>query len=305
MARADSPMQEQHGAGNRCAADIRCLLCGSVHHRPIFRESGGDIVRCAECGHIFSSFPADPHYDGFWGDDVQESDPFYWNGARARMHRDFFNRFLSGRSGRLLDMGCGLGFFVRSADSYDGWEPYGCEISPAAVRYARETLGLGRILCSRLEEINLPSEFFDIITMWDVLDHLRHPDAVLHRCHALLKQDGTLFIRTPNVAVQLLRARIKRLVPGSRSGRTHLMARDHSHHYSVKSIGKLLERNGFCAIEFLHLHPIGSPTATQDRFARALKNLCFQGVRALATASAGQLNFDNLFVAARKKVQAI
>ena len=52
------------------------------------------------------------------------------------------------------------------------WEAYGCEISPAAVRYARETLGLTNVICARLDEVDLPPSSFDLVTMWDVIDHI-------------------------------------------------------------------------------------------------------------------------------------
>ena len=123
-------------------APLECLMCGGRRHRPIFNESGIDILRCRDCSHVFSSFAGDPHYTGFWGEEVEDGDHFYWKPARARMYQDFFERFLVGRSGRLLDMGCGLGFFLKAMAPYATWEAYGCEISPAAAQYARQTLGL-------------------------------------------------------------------------------------------------------------------------------------------------------------------
>jgi 2-polyprenyl-3-methyl-5-hydroxy-6-metoxy-1,4-benzoquinol methylase len=275
-----------------------CLICGGVQHEPIFNEFGVDILRCRHCRHVFSSFAADPYYDGFWGREVTQESHVYWSAARSRMHRDFLQRFVAGRSGRLLDMGCGLGFFLKTLAAYPAWEGYGCEISPAAVRYARESLGLHNVITGRLEDADFPQGSFDVVTFWDVIDHLLQPEPVLRRCYALLREKGICFIRTPNMLVQILRARLKRLARGMRVDSTYLMARDHLHHYSESSIQRLLERTGFSRIEFAHLHPIDS--TGKSRLKRAIKNASFETVRALAIASRGRLNFDTLFVVAQK-----
>ena len=283
----------------RAAESLECLLCGSRQHRPVFEELGVQILRCKRCGHVFSSYAGDAHYEGFWGAEVPQDEHFYWSKARAKMHGDFRREFLDGRSGRLLDMGCGLGFFLKTVASCEQWEAHGCEISPAAVHYARNTLGLQNVMVGRLQDVSLPQHSFDIITMWDVLDHILNPDPLLARCHDLLREDGILFIRTPNVFNQLLRARVKKAVRGLRPGVSYLMARDHFHHYSQASIRKLLRRNGFRSVEFTHLHPIEG-LSKSGPVVRGFKRLSFQAVQGLAVASMGYLNFDNLFVVGKK-----
>jgi 2-polyprenyl-3-methyl-5-hydroxy-6-metoxy-1,4-benzoquinol methylase len=216
------------------------------------------------------------------------------------MHQDFFKRFVVGRSGRLLDMGCGLGFFPKAMAAYAGWETYGCEISPAAVRYARETLGLDNIICSRPDEVDLPNDRFDLITMWDVFEHIPRPDPLLNRCHALLRDGGIVFMRTPNILIQLFRARLIKLTRGMQPGVSYLQARDHAHHYSTSSIQTVLKRNGFSRIEFVHLHPIqnNNRSAVPSHF--GIKELGFRLVQVLAIASRNRVNFDNLFILAHK-----
>ena len=280
---------------------IKCLLCGGLRHHPIFDEFGIDILQCRECLHVFSSFEANPHYDGFWGEEVGEGDHFYWSKARNRMHQDFFKEFLVGHSGRLFDVGCGLGFFLKAIEAHANWEAYGCEISSAAVRYAREKLGLANVMCGPPEDADLPESSFDIITMWDVIEHFLHPDPVLRHCNALLREGGICFIRTPNIVIQLPRARLTKLLRGMQPGVAYLQARDHLHHYSMSSIRRLLERNGFSRVEFVHLHPVQRVSPNGGRFVGGIKNAWFEGVRALAIASRGHLNFDNLFVIARKE----
>jgi SAM-dependent methyltransferase len=270
-------------------------MCGGTNHRTVFRENGIDILRCQRCQHTFSSFAADPYYAGFWGEGIDGAPSPYWSVARRRMHLDFANRFLAGRGGRLLDMGCGLGFFLRAVSAYPAWERHGCEISPAAARYAVERLGQN-VICARLEATNLPPDSFDLITLWDVLEHLIRPDPVLRHCHALLRDGGVCFVRSPNIGVQLPRARILQLLPIKPPTVGYLQPRDHLHHYSMASLRHLLERNGFSDIEFVHLHPIDS-----EGVVGRVKVGAYRVVRALVEITGGRVNLDNLFAVARKK----
>jgi 2-polyprenyl-3-methyl-5-hydroxy-6-metoxy-1,4-benzoquinol methylase len=290
------PRENRHETGSDLArVALQCLLCGSAKHRSVFNEDGIDILQCRDCRHVFSSFAADPHYDGFWGEEVAQGEQRYWNNARRRMYQEFARRFLVGGSGRLLDMGCGLGFFLKAISPYRNWKVQGCEISPAAVRYARETLGLRNVMRTALEDADLPRNSFDIVTLWDVLEHVPRPDPLLARCHSLLREGGLCFLRTPNIALHLPRARLLRLVLGMRPNVSYLQARHHLHHYSQASIRRLLERNGFSRVEFLHLRPVRNAGLRGGA-----KNVWFEGVRALSRVTGGRVNLDTLFVLARK-----
>jgi 2-polyprenyl-3-methyl-5-hydroxy-6-metoxy-1,4-benzoquinol methylase len=299
-ANANGSLRSSARVAESTDAPLRCLMCSSLRHRAVFTEAGIDILRCEDCGHVFSSFRAVPHYTGYWGTEVPAGEHYYWSKARAKMHRDFFRHFVMGRSGRLLDMGSGLGFFVKAAGAHPGWDAYGCEVSPAATKYAREQLGLKTVVCSPPQDVELPRTSFDVITIWDVLDHVPHPDPLLSRAHALLKQDGMLFIRTPNIAVQLFRVRLLKAIGGIRPGTKYLQGADHAHHYSADSIRKLLHRNGFANVSFVHLPPIETGEGLRGAFINLGKNMSFQALRALAVCSGHRLNFDNLFVVARK-----
>jgi SAM-dependent methyltransferase len=274
-------------------------MCGGVENRRVFNEHGIDIVRCRSCGHVFSSYPANPHHAGYWGEEVEESDHVYWKTARAPMYEDFFGRFIAGRSGRLLDMGCGLGFFVKAMGAHPAWETHGCEISPAAVRYGVGQLGIANLHLGRVEDASFPAGSFDLVTLWDVLEHLRDPDPLLRHLHGLLAPSGALFLHTPNVHLQVPKAKLRRRVRGMQPGGHYLEAKDHLHLYSPRTLRVLLTRNGFSRVRFVHLHPIQSVVGENTAVGRAVKNLWFQAARGLHRATAGALNLDNLFVVAR------
>jgi hypothetical protein len=136
--------------------------------------------------------------------------------------------------------------------------------------------------------------------MWDVIEHILEPDPLLAHCHALLKAGGICFMHTPNVRIQLPKARLKKLVRGMRPGVGYLQARDHLHHYSTHSMRRLLIRHGFSRIDFVHLPPIQSVAGSRSALLRCAKNVWFEVARALAMVSFGRLNLDNLFVVAHK-----
>ncbi len=186
-----------------------CILCRNGKNRIIFREYDIDILKCLNCGHVYSSYDAEQHFDGYFGyDEIDNRDQHWWNEAHEKMYREFCERFLKGKIGRLLDVGCGLGYFVKKAMEYPGWEVCGYEISRSAVNYAKNKLGLSNISQGKVEDSGFQDDYFDIITIWDVIEHIPDPHPVLKYLSNILKQDGILFMHTPNAQIQVPKAKV-------------------------------------------------------------------------------------------------
>lgn len=100
-------------------------------------------------------------------------------------------------TGKLLDVGSAAGFFLEVARK-GGYEVCGVELSKFAAAYATESLGL-KIHEGQLEDAKFPSRYFDIVTMWDVLEHLRRPLETLQEASRLLRRCGVIVIETLNV----------------------------------------------------------------------------------------------------------
>lgn len=98
--------------------------------------------------------------------------------------------------GRILDIGCATGIFLSGMKKH-GWECYGIEPSGYAANYANKRFQIN-IFHGYLEESNFPAAFFDVITLWDVLEHLQDPVASLEHIHRLLKPGGMLVASLPN-----------------------------------------------------------------------------------------------------------
>ena len=98
--------------------------------------------------------------------------------------------------GKILDIGCATGVFLNEMKN-KGWESYGIEPNAFAANYAKDQFGL-KITNKSFEESNFSGSYFDVITMWDVLEHVINPDWVLHEVYRILKPNGLLVISMPN-----------------------------------------------------------------------------------------------------------
>jgi len=100
------------------------------------------------------------------------------------------------QKGSLLDVGCATGDFLHAFQTATGWDVMGLEIVPEAAAAARAK-GL-TIIEKDLEDANLSDGSFDVITLWDVLEHMPNPAKVLRICYALLKPGGSLVLKCPD-----------------------------------------------------------------------------------------------------------
>ena len=101
--------------------------------------------------------------------------------------------------GCLLDIGCASGTFLNSMQAVKGWEVKGIEPNAQVADYARHKYGLD-VSIGTLEEVSFPPTYFDCVTMWDVLEHIHDPLSTLLEVRRILKWDGILLVRVPNLA---------------------------------------------------------------------------------------------------------
>lgn len=118
----------------------------------------------------------------------------------------------------------------------------------------------------------------------------------------LLKPGGLLFLHTPNVNVQLPKARLKKLLKGMNPGVHYLEAKDHINIYSAKTISCVLTRNGLEVSEFVHLRPVHSVSGSRNVVLSAMKHAWASLTAIIHAISFRKFNADNLFIVARKRV---
>lgn len=130
----------------------------------------------------------------------------------ARKRAEWTREQASGR--RLLEVGAGAGFFVKSAAEH-GFEAIGVEPSDLAARYARSELGVD-VRTGFLETSEVSTETFDVVCMWHVLEHAADPLALLEAARARLAPGGRLVLEVPNVdsvGAEMMRGRWAHLDP--------------------------------------------------------------------------------------------
>lgn len=179
-----------------------CDLCGSQQKHLITTENDYPISRCADCSLVYVS--RIPKVDG--GKVIGE----YYSGESeeieaGRIRYADVSTFLLNeigkvhpKKGKLLDVGCGYGFFLLKARE-NGWQVFGTELSNIAVQYMRTKQGLENVWFADLSDDFLPVKKVDVINLTNVLEHVPSPTKTLFECAELLEKDGVLLIRVPNM----------------------------------------------------------------------------------------------------------
>lgn len=146
---------------------------------------------------------------------------------------DLFNRYGKGK-GKIFDIGAATGFFLKLAKSR-GYEVKGVEMSDHAAKEARR-VGLEVSTGDLLHNVQ-PSDYFDVVTMLDVLEHFTDPFAEIVEVKRILKPKGLMVVNTPNG--QSLLAKILK-------NKWHLIfPPEHLFYFSPKNLEMFLVKNGF------------------------------------------------------------
>lgn len=224
---------------------VPCPLCGGTKFRKRKEDCGTDVVQCSACGFLYinpqpTSEELEKLYSQEYYGDCAES-----VGGSLCFRLPVFQRGVRiidelGKPGRVLDVGCGTGDFLELAKRA-GWDAFGVELSDRAAHFARSR-GLN-VICGTLDTAGYAPGFFDVVTMWDVLEHLPDPRRAVEESHRLLTAGGFLVVRVPNTNFQLLKAFIREDI--FRTKRDSMQANLHLNHFSPTTLRRLLTSTGF------------------------------------------------------------
>lgn len=231
--------------------NVKCNICESLSIDNFLKKGNYEIVRCNNCGLAFvKNIPSDADLNNLYTDsffiDGQKSpldgfnikeNPTYLN---ALMRLENIKR-IGYDKGQLLDIGCATGIFLKAASSF--FDCTGLDVSEYATEFARKNLGINA-LCGNIFDINFKSQSFDIVTMWDVIEHVRDPNRYIEKVGQIMKHGGLLVLSTGNI--ESLMFRIQRQ-------NWHLLIPPlHLYYFSKNSISSLLRRHGFKIINISH-----------------------------------------------------
>lgn len=242
-------LQKEYYAQNEVQTR-NCPFCDKPDFLQIHKERGSlGIVRCRHCGLIYTNpmvKESDKNYRGDAKKYFEEARLIFKGKARHHRDRNYLEDLARIEkikpSGNFLDIGTNMGFFLRHAKG-KGWNVFGVEPSPPLAEMAREYFGLN-VKTSYLEEAGFEDEFFDIVTMTDVFEHIAEPKKMLSEIRKVLKKDGILFIKVPNGNYSLLKLWLAKKT--KKTQRYDIFdSYEHITHFTHKTLRTILEECGF------------------------------------------------------------
>ena len=224
-----------------------CGVCGATTMRELYTardwlgnsDSVFTIAECGGCG-VLRTLPemteselAAFYPDDYWGaaDEPAES----WIKSSQSEKTGFLGKCMP-KGGRILDVGCGSGFFLRALGG-NRWDRFGVEIGKTASKQAVRALGNDHVFTGTLIQAAFADSSFDVVTLWSALEHTNEPRANLLEARRVLKDSGTLIVQVPNVASYQAR-----IFAGEWSA---IDAPRHRYHFTEQTLARLLSDTGF------------------------------------------------------------
>ncbi len=261
---------------------IACPICGSdsfkvireskwpivvdaSHFEHVYRSSSEQqlfeqVVRCDSCGLVYlNPRPKDEIILASYRD-VQDTSFIKQNEERIKTFKVAFSKVIGDfklpSGSRVLDIGCAGGAFLKAAKDL-GMSPVGIEPSKYLTEFSKSTYRV-EVLNGLLEEQSLPEQSFDVITLWDVIEHLLNPEQTFKIVSRLIKPNGILVINYPNFKSRLARlmgdkwpfwlsVHVTYFEPRTLEAflnKFGFQIQDQRRHWQILQLGYLLERAG-------------------------------------------------------------
>jgi 2-polyprenyl-3-methyl-5-hydroxy-6-metoxy-1,4-benzoquinol methylase len=229
-----------------------CQVCGSSERSLKFEDGPYQIYTCSSCTFVYvtprltGQALLDVYNETYWKSDnpkergyadYAKESALYLKTYKKRMK--LVSKWLP-QSGRILDVGCAAGYFLRVAQQH-GHDVHGVELSEAISQAAIQSLGSDRVyngfLDDAVEARGWQPHSFDLITIWDVIEHVPDPQALLSSILKLIKPGGKLLLETQNVESRLANKLGKRW--------HHYKHDEHLYHFNPQTIDRLLSDCGY------------------------------------------------------------
>jgi 2-polyprenyl-3-methyl-5-hydroxy-6-metoxy-1,4-benzoquinol methylase len=234
---------------------VPCNLCGSEAQQPFCPENGLGLVQCTQCGLVYVSPRPDPHelyalYGETYFHNNESGVVGYTNYLKDE---DNIRQTFAGRlkwlerfiqPGKVFDVGCAAGFFLDEAKQR-GWQVQGLDVSGFAVEYVKDRFGFDARQGS-LTELDYPTGSYDLLTMWDVIEHVPDPKAYIQRAADLLRKGGVFALATPDVDS----------IPAKLTGKRwvgYKLSEEHVYYFSVRTLSQFLNEAGFEVVDVRHV----------------------------------------------------
>lgn len=233
---------------------VNCVICDIDNTKRLLIKDSFNIVMCKNCGLIYVNprltkkelinfYLCKSNKNTSYEDIDGEKKHIQKFKNRLKLIEKFFDT-----PGKILDIGCSTGLFLKMARDV-GWEVYGNDIDENKIRYARNRYGLN-VRCGELIDLRFPGKCFDVVTLFDSIEHLTDPLSILKEISRLLKKNGILVITTPNSA-GLLPKLTYFLFAKTIGAWEHPTPPGHIYQFSQETIKKLLQKAHFKPVNFV------------------------------------------------------
>lgn len=193
---------------------VNCVLCNGRENVLLwkggrFKSSISNVV-CVRCGLVYinskrnlpelEKYYKKEYREKYVGSDIPTGSIIKKRDITAQDRVDWVmkNARLEDERGKVLDVGCSSGNFLK-AMVIEGWDPYGVDMTIGFTEYARNVYGLKNVMTSSFEKSGLKNNFFDLITMFHVLEHVYNPEEFLNLANKKIKEKGLIIIEVPDV----------------------------------------------------------------------------------------------------------
>ena len=227
--------------------DLPCALCDRADPQVLFHDPPYRVVRCSGCSLVYTlpRLPADVleamYQEDYWQSESAQDfgytdylgdDALYLRslGIRARHVASLYPP-----PGTVLEVGCASGCSL-AAFAEQGYDVRGVELSAPMAARAGQRVGAQRVRAGGIEAAEFGIDAYDLVVMWDVVEHVEDPVALMRAAHDRLVPGGHLVLSTQNVESPFARLLGRRW--------HHFKHQEHLYHFAPSTITRLLERAG-------------------------------------------------------------
>jgi 2-polyprenyl-3-methyl-5-hydroxy-6-metoxy-1,4-benzoquinol methylase len=219
--------------------DINCCVCDNKNpadFKVLYQKEKFSVVECNKCSFTFIPpyFRKQISYENYKDENVANAVRNGNNFVKIERHKlryDLIKKYKP--RGSLFDLGAGWGHFMLTGQIL-GYDVYGIEISEQPYLYSKNDL---KLPVDHIDFFDMKEDKkFDIVTMWDVLEHIDKADEVIAKCARITSKDGYIVIQVPQIDSYFAK---------KHKDNWKMMGLDHVNYLGKKTITQLLKKHGY------------------------------------------------------------
>ena len=234
---------------------VACNYCGSKNTHAYCPANGLGLVQCRDCDLVYVGMR--PDAEALYR--LYEQSYFQNNDSGVVGYTDYIRDEFNIRKtaqrrarhieqyiqpGKMIDVGCAMGFFIDEM-AKRGWQVEGLDVSKFATQYVQQHFGHVASNGS-FTDVALAEGAYDLVTMFDVIEHVPDPQAYMRRAAQILRMGGVYELATPDVHSYPARLTGKRWIG-------YKLSEEHIYYFSVQTLTQMLDAAGFDVVNVRHI----------------------------------------------------